>query len=629
MNSPWQILGLDRDSATKKDVKAAYARLIKVHRPEDDPEGFQRVRQAYESALAMIESGVKEELAPEAAAGPAQPFEAPEVESLPPALIEAELEIHRARQAGDQAGLEKAVRGLQPLCLGLRPGRAGWRLWLGAMHRATEGKSSLVAACLPVSQLINELESGTCNITHVVITYWEESGDSDRLVALAQSLLADKARLQNREAGMAALRLGIVTGFLKPALASALGSFAFPHVDREAREALLPKVEEQAAIGNLMIGLRLDQRHFWHQRVRQPGSGWDWTSKEAEDALNYLVREKGPHWSGYGIVKQIVPADWFLRLEKEMGRVRGGLAGRIKPPSLGNPRPVRTNTGGGGRGPWGYVWVVFLVLSSLARLVNDNSASYHRYESSPGPASKPWQPYLESRRLVEPSQRNTAFQPVPASRPPALEVSSSPLSPYQIDPQADIFHSAYHSPYKAAATPAASSGAAPPASTGTATQMPYRTKKAKEKAEGLRHAGRSLDTWLEAANQLEKQATDAWVGKPAEQQRELRTAFRVNLYKLMSQVHTTSTDPAYEYRFLDVLLYDPDTSADQRDVAMLRMAEIEAADVFLPKWEEAASLVNPIAAQVAARSAWYLEHKSGSLLPDLRKRFELLARQGT
>lgn len=634
MSSPWQILGLDPDAATEKDVKVAYARLIKVHRPDSDPEGFQRVRQAYEMALTMLKNGTRSfqalESAPDFSDAETQTeppsHEVSSQESLPPALIEAELEIARARQAGDQAALEKAIRGLQQLCLGLRPGRAGWQLWLGALHRATEGKSALVAASLPVSQLINELESGTCNITHVVIGYWEESGDADRLVALAESLLADKVRLQNREAAMAALRLGIATGFLKPALATALGSFAFPHVDREARDALLPKVEEQAAIGNLMIGLRMDQRHFWHQRVRQPRFDWDWSTKEADDALNYLVREKGPHWSGYGIVKQIVPPDWFSRLEKEMGRVRGGLAGRIKPPSLGNPRPVRNSSGGGS--PWRYIWVVFLVISSLARLVNESGggSSRYRYESPPFPHTRPAGTYVPRKPLE--TSRTLIPKDVSPSERQSLQHASTSLSPFVLAPKADP---AYHGNYaELSKRPAPSESLPDPVPLSNESKpVPYRTKKSKEKADQLRRNGKPLDYWLNAANELEAQASQDWKGRPADEQQKLRGVFRQKLHRLMEQVHASTMDASYEYRLLDVLLFDPDTSPDQRDLAMIRMTEVQSADFFVPKWEEAASLISSTATQVAARAAWYLQKKGSTLLPDVRQRLDWLATHGS
>jgi hypothetical protein len=46
----WSVLELDRD-ADERSIKRQYARLLKVNRPDDDPEAFQRLREAYEHAL--------------------------------------------------------------------------------------------------------------------------------------------------------------------------------------------------------------------------------------------------------------------------------------------------------------------------------------------------------------------------------------------------------------------------------------------------------------------------------------------------------------------------------------------------------------------------------------------------
>ena len=43
--SPWAILQIDA-SADSRTIKRAYARLLKLNRPDDDPEGFQRLHQA-------------------------------------------------------------------------------------------------------------------------------------------------------------------------------------------------------------------------------------------------------------------------------------------------------------------------------------------------------------------------------------------------------------------------------------------------------------------------------------------------------------------------------------------------------------------------------------------------------
>ncbi len=47
---PFQFLGLERSGATESDVKKAYARKLKVTRPDDDPQGFMALRNAFTAA---------------------------------------------------------------------------------------------------------------------------------------------------------------------------------------------------------------------------------------------------------------------------------------------------------------------------------------------------------------------------------------------------------------------------------------------------------------------------------------------------------------------------------------------------------------------------------------------------
>ncbi len=53
-DNPYKTLGVERD-ATEAQIKQAYFALIRQHSPEHDPEGFKRIRSAYEKLRAGSE----------------------------------------------------------------------------------------------------------------------------------------------------------------------------------------------------------------------------------------------------------------------------------------------------------------------------------------------------------------------------------------------------------------------------------------------------------------------------------------------------------------------------------------------------------------------------------------------
>lgn len=55
MTGPFEVLGIAVD-ADERAIKLAYAKLLKQTRPDDDPQGFQRLNQAYRQALKIAQS---------------------------------------------------------------------------------------------------------------------------------------------------------------------------------------------------------------------------------------------------------------------------------------------------------------------------------------------------------------------------------------------------------------------------------------------------------------------------------------------------------------------------------------------------------------------------------------------
>ncbi|WP_315118450.1 hypothetical protein [uncultured Clostridium sp.] len=51
----WETLGISYDSDLKT-IKKAYAKLLKIYNPEEDPEGYQRLREAYDKAIKDVKN---------------------------------------------------------------------------------------------------------------------------------------------------------------------------------------------------------------------------------------------------------------------------------------------------------------------------------------------------------------------------------------------------------------------------------------------------------------------------------------------------------------------------------------------------------------------------------------------
>ncbi|QNM97352.1 J domain-containing protein [Chitinimonas koreensis] len=106
-NACWHILGIAA-TADEREVKRAYAKLLKTTRPEDDPDAFQRLRDAFEAAL----------WAADELRGKGEGAEADDAERDPREVaIEAELRprIEKLADLNEQGTAEEAMAELDAL----------------------------------------------------------------------------------------------------------------------------------------------------------------------------------------------------------------------------------------------------------------------------------------------------------------------------------------------------------------------------------------------------------------------------------------------------------------------------------------------------------------------------------
>lgn len=148
--NPWTVLGL-QPGADRDAIRRAYARLLKTTNPEDDPEGFMRLREAHDAALNQLQWRQQWPDEDEAQPAPAPPEPAPAPTPEPaqdPAfageqddLIARQEALVMAIQAGPEGQRAAFDALLAAPALDSVAARAGVENWL----------AGLIAASLPAS----------------------------------------------------------------------------------------------------------------------------------------------------------------------------------------------------------------------------------------------------------------------------------------------------------------------------------------------------------------------------------------------------------------------------------------------------------------------------------------------
>ena len=603
MNDCWEILGLDASTATEREVKSAYARLIKKHRPDEDPEGFQRVRQAFEAAMAWLASGRDR-----SSETVIIPDDAPPVEleaAVPPALIEVELEVIAARDANNPVTMALVMAKLLPVCLEITPGAAGVGLWQDSLRRVTEGRVDRLVPGVLTAQLMTELEHGSAVITHAVLDHCEAANEMTPVLALGSAILEAPRRVASYDASIAALRVALLTGFLVPMNAPRLCNIAFPHVDRSARETLIPQAEQQAAIGRIMFGLRHDLVRFWHPRVLRPGVSWTWDDEESQRMLADLAKARDAHWNGYNIIRQVMPEEWFTKLESSVRDHHGlpvaGSMGSGGPPSL----PKRSSSW-----PAWLTWPVAVILINLIRVIATNQGHEYTPVSYAPPKPAPTKQWTPARSPEEDSN-------------PSLGPSSQDLD--RMVGEAQALESRVKKVLDEGVPSVRDLRQASSSSKPSQSEASRLKEAAQARSDKLRNQDGSIALWLNGLHRLDQEGFEKVSAASASQKDQIIRDYRVKMHSLLNEMHGSLGGSGSELRCLEAILYDQRTSLAETEVVMLHMADTGVIDSFLPVWEDVALLRPQVLPAISAVAAHYLKVRGNSLFASDRERVETLA----
>jgi hypothetical protein len=328
MSDPWQFLILDRNTATERDVKSAYARLLKLHRPDQDPAGFRKLRAAYEAALAEMQSRL-------ASTEPSRHHGLGEAglsgdgrdasgqnrwlypwESLPP---DVRAELEQLEEALSQNEAEKVAAAVSKL-------EVSWscaNLALRALPHTLAGafRDRWRSQGLGIANEVLEFLSGKgqTEFCHVVLSFWEEVKDSKRIADFGSYLLNRHALPGAHDLSELMVRVGMMVALTSPELAAGLARAAFPHLGFEDREPIIDGLEEMIAVGKLFSEMHAEARPFWIQ-LFEAGAAPDWSSPEARGAVASLAKHHDFEWHGWSLVSQMMPEEVWKPIGKSLNK---------------------------------------------------------------------------------------------------------------------------------------------------------------------------------------------------------------------------------------------------------------------------------------------------------------------
>nr|MCU0751207.1 J domain-containing protein [Akkermansiaceae bacterium] len=303
----WKALDLDPAQATATDVKRSYARLLKQCRPDQNPEGFKQLHDAYQTALAELEWRSNSSTTSDPTSTSATPEHARSEAKGNASLEILETVSHIEISAGAKSilraldQLEDALKNNLPdvaervraseTALFENPDEAP--RWGGAVYRLIKIFADHPDLRLKPEAMLFELEHHSVAATVGVIDRLDQKENREAISNLARLFLKNKDRIRTPAGGIAASRLACAAAFLAKGQVGPLSDFAYETLARGERDFHMQLIDRHVSISGLLADVPISIRNFWRQRLIDGASRDAWDSNESSAALDWLGSSLG------------------------------------------------------------------------------------------------------------------------------------------------------------------------------------------------------------------------------------------------------------------------------------------------------------------------------------------------
>ncbi len=304
---PWDILQLDPATATERDVKRAYARLIKSYRPDTNPAEFQQVREAYEYALHVLRQ--------EPATAPVIPTEFPQGE-VPPAAEPASVELPEDFQAAladvqysvahpTTSSLTASFAKLRNLVLPQVPLLPAWE---HALLQVFADQPQTLGKLLEPEAIFRLLSYDCTALANLAVEQWYLEGLTLRLAQLANRCDAMRPPLESPPVVMLQMRLAMLVAFVNLPVSHRLANTHYPKLPPNVRDWVMPRLENRMSAAKLFEMLPLETRRFWERRLfPEDNETVEWDLATVEPNYREITLRCPLSWPGYNLLREVIP----------------------------------------------------------------------------------------------------------------------------------------------------------------------------------------------------------------------------------------------------------------------------------------------------------------------------------